>query len=154
MTEAGSPPVAGGTNGAGGKAGGSSSDVGAGGHRAGGGAPDDAGAGQANDGGSGSVAPHFPCDVQAVIEARCQRCHNDPQQNEAPFPLLVWEDTRRQYGEQLVYQAMLLAIETDFMPFTQLELEPPVEPLTPDQKALLLDWLRDDAPASLSAACR
>ncbi len=108
-------------------------------------------AGQPAVGGSG--APHFPCEIEAVIRAKCQRCHNDPPQNDAPFPLLTWEDTRRPYGMLLVYEAMLPAIETDFMPLTQLELDPPVEPLTPEEKAPMLDWLRDEAPAELGAGC-
>jgi hypothetical protein len=120
--------------------------VGEGGSAAGG-----SSAGQPGAGGIGS--PHFPCEVEDVIVAKCQRCHNDPQENDAPFPLLTWEDTRRSYGLVLVYEAMLPAIETDFMPLTQLDLEPPVEPLTPGEKALLLDWLQSDAPAVLGPAC-
>jgi hypothetical protein len=104
-------------------------------------------------GGSGSGAPHFPCDVEDVIVAKCQRCHQDPPQNGAPFPLLTWEDTRRPHGLVLVFEAMLPAIETDFMPLTQLELEPPVEPLEPEEKELMLEWLSSGAPAVLGAAC-
>lgn len=124
----------------------SENPVGEGGSAAGG-----AIAGQPGAGGIGT--PHFPCEVEDVIAAKCQRCHNDPQENGAPFPLLVWEDTRRPYGLVLVYEAMLPAIETDFMPFTQLDLDPPVEPLTPEEKELMLDWLRSDAPAELGPAC-
>ena len=119
-----------------------------------------AGAGAGGDadmehGGAGgsSAAPHLPCDVEDVIRAKCQRCHDQPQRNGAPFPLLTWEDTRRQHGLQLVYQAMLPAIEMDFMPLTQLVLEPPVEALTADEKALLLTWLRDGATPVIGASC-
>jgi hypothetical protein len=108
---------------------------------------------QPGGGGSDSGIPHFPCEVEDVIVAKCQRCHGDPPENDAPFPLLTWDDTRRPYGALLVYEAMLPAIETDFMPLTQLELEPPVEPLTPQEKTLLLDWLEDEAPPVLDADC-
>jgi uncharacterized membrane protein len=106
--------------------------------------PDDAGA---------STASHFPCEVEDVIQAKCQRCHQQPPENGAPFPLLTWEDTQKMYGVQLVYEAMLPAVETDFMPYTQIPLDPPVEPLTPQEKALLLDWLADGALPSFDAAC-
>jgi len=145
--------------GSGGKEGraGSASD----GASAGGDSEDPVGEGGSAEGGSstgqpgagGSATPHFPCEVEDVIVAKCQRCHDDPQLNGAPFPLLVWEDTRRPYGLVLVYEAMLPAIETDFMPLTQLDLEPPVESLTPDEKELMLDWLRSGAPAVLGPAC-
>lgn len=104
-------------------------------------------------GGSSGLEPQFPCEVEDVIEAKCQRCHNQLLENGAPFPLLTWEDTRREYGLQLVYEAMLPAIESGFMPLTQLPLEPPVEPLGPQEKTLLLDWLADGAPAAFDASC-
>ncbi len=109
--------------------------------------------GSDGEGGSTSDSPRFPCEVEAVIQAKCQRCHDQPPKNGAPFPLLTWEDTRGPYGTKLVYQAMLPAIETDFMPLTQLKLDPPVEPLTPEEKTLLLDWLAAGAPAEFGVAC-
>ncbi len=102
---------------------------------------------------SDSDSPRLPCEIAAVIEAKCQRCHDDPPKNGAPFPLLTWEDTQRPYGTKLVYEAMLPAIETGFMPLTQLTLDPPVEPLTPAEKTLLLDWLGESAPAAFGPAC-
>jgi hypothetical protein len=110
------------------------------------------GAGCAADGGAGA-APHFPADVAAAIRAKCQRCHAQPPKNGAPFPLLTWEDTHAPYGQRLVYQAMLPAIEKGIMPFTELKLDPPVEPLTGDEKALLLDWLGGGALPAEGAVC-
>jgi cytochrome c5 len=107
----------------------------------------------AGDAGCAGAAPRFPREVAAAIEAKCQRCHAQPPQNGAPFPLLTWEDTHASYGQQLVYQAMLPAIEKGIMPFTELKLDPPVEPLTADEKALLLNWLGDGAPPAEAAAC-
>jgi len=105
-----------------------------------------AGTGNAGEGGAaGEGALDFPCDVRAVIEAKCQRCHADPPRNRAPFPLMTWEHTRAPYGTQLVYEAMLPAIETDFMPLTELDLEPPVQPLTPSEKTTMLTWLEAGA---------
>jgi hypothetical protein len=105
----------------------------------------------AGEGGEGE--PDFPCPVRRIIETKCQRCHQDPPRNGAPFPLLTWENTRAEYGTRLVYEAMLPAIESDFMPFTQLELDPPVEPLTPDEKSTMLDWLESGAPSVPGPSC-
>jgi hypothetical protein len=110
-------------------------------------------AGTPDEGSAGGAAgappepePAFPCDVRVIIESACQRCHQEPQQNGAPFSLLTWSDTRAEYGIQLVYQAMDKAIADDFMPPTWLEVEPPVQPLTAGEKQILLDWLAAGAP--------
>lgn len=89
-----------------------------------------------------------------MIEAKCQRCHTDPPEHGAPFPLLTWDDTRAPYGRVPVYEAMLVAVETGFMPLTELDLSPPVEDLTAPERALLVRWLEDGAPADRSGlAC-
>jgi hypothetical protein len=85
--------------------------------------------------------PVFPCDVQAVLEAKCHRCHTEPPENGAPFALLTWENTRVVYLDQPIYQRMLRAVTTEFMPLQALPLEPPVEPLTEDEKSILVNWL-------------
>jgi hypothetical protein len=92
--------------------------------------------------------------VRSAIESKCQRCHTRPPENGAPFPLLTWEDTRAPYGRQVVYEAMLGAIESGFMPLVELSLSPPVEDLTPAEKTTLLTWLRAGAaPERSGAAC-
>lgn len=106
-----------------------------------GGAPSEAGA---------PGAPDFPCDVRRVLEAKCQRCHQRPPANGAPFPLLTWNDTRATYGKQLVYEAMLVAVESGFMPLVELELTPPVEDLTSAEKTTLVSWLENGAPPDTS----
>lgn len=109
------------------------------------GAPGDAGA---------TGGPDFPCAVRLAIEAKCQRCHASPPENGAPFPLLTWDDTRAPYGRVVVHEAMLVAVESGFMPLTELDLDPPVEDLTPAEKATLVSWLREGAPPDTSgAAC-
>lgn len=113
--------------------------------------PGDSGAGGTPpSGGSGGAPPepepNFPCDVRVVLESKCQRCHQDPPLNGAPFPLLSWSDTRVEYVDQLVYQAMLGAVDTDFMPPLWVDVEPPVQALTAGEKQTLLDWLESDAP--------
>jgi hypothetical protein len=124
------------------------SAAGTGGAGAGGGGANAGGdAGEASGGGeAGSGRPDFPCDVGRAIEAKCQRCHTDPPRNGAPFPILTWDDTRAPYGLAVVYEAMLVAVESGFMPLTELSLSPPVEDLTPEEKTTLVSWLRAGAP--------
>jgi hypothetical protein len=92
------------------------------------------------------VNPSFPCEIDAILEAKCRRCHTEPQQNGAPFPLLTWQDTQEEYFLTPIYKRMHNAVKTDFMPFVALPLEPPVEPLTPAEKAKLLEWLECALP--------
>jgi hypothetical protein len=100
----------------------------------------------------GSAEPAFPCDVSRIIEAKCERCHSDPPENGAPFPLLSWEDTQKPYGRVLVHDAMLVAVESGFMPLTELELSPPVEDLTTSERTVLLSWLGAGAEPDRSGA--
>jgi len=98
--------------------------------------------------GGGAGAPGSPesgpswCEAFAVLERKCQRCHHEPPANGAPFALVTYDDTqvvdRRGVPR---YERMLGAVESDFMPATFIELEPPVEPLDAAEKALLMDWL-------------
>jgi hypothetical protein len=92
------------------------------------------------------LEPVIPCAVRVVLQSNCQRCHQDPELNGAPFPLLTWDDTRVEFGAVLVYQAMLEAVDDDFMPPTWLDVNPPVQPLTTVEKQTLLDWLEAGAP--------
>lgn len=82
------------------------------------------------------------CAARAVLQAKCQRCHDEPQQNGAPFPLLTYADT------QVVDRAgtprsdkMKAALESDYMPPQFLKLTPEVEPLSDEERSTLLDWL-------------
>ncbi len=39
-----------------------------------------------------TVSSGLPCNVQAILQANCQRCHSNPTQNGAPMPLMTWSD--------------------------------------------------------------
>lgn len=101
-------------------------------------------------GGSGAD-PITWCEALTVIDNKCQRCHQDPTKNGAPVPFLTYEDTQIQWTtEKKAPQMIFEAVSRDFMPFVALngnpELEgPPVEPLTPDEKATLLGWIEQGA---------
>lgn len=116
--------------------------------------------GSAGDGAAGCapvdpsiVDPDFPCDVKAILTSVCQRCHSSPTQNSAPFSLMTWQDTQGTYLGSPIYDRMHNAVKTDFMPLTTLALEPPVLPLTPEQKKTLLDWLEQCAPPVEATTC-
>lgn len=87
------------------------------------------------------------CDVEPVIERYCVRCHADPTEHHAPFPLTSWEATQGESaGGVPIWERMRSAVSTGFMPFQGLALDPPVEPLPADEEAMLLDWLDAGAP--------
>jgi hypothetical protein len=119
------------------------------------GAPIEIGAGGA-DGADGADTPAGDadwCAASAVLQANCQRCHREPTENGAPFPLLTYADTQvldRNGTPRFV--RMKDAIESDYMPPNFLKLDPEVEPLTDAERALLLTWLSGQPPLD-SAKC-
>ncbi len=95
------------------------------------------------------------CDASAVVAAKCTRCHADPPVNGAPFPLVSYDDMTApapssKHPDRTRADRMLMAVQSDFMPLTSLLLEPPVEPLTCEEKSTLLAWLRAGAPRPAS----
>ena len=97
--------------------------------------------GTQSDGGGSNVDLTW-CDVAPILEARCHRCHTDPPENGAPFPLLTYADTQ----EDDRYEHMGEAIEREFMPPLWLELDPPVQALSCSEEATVLAWIAQGAP--------
>lgn len=87
------------------------------------------------------------CQALGVLEAACSRCHSDPPQNGAPFPLVTYEHTQAPYynTDVTIAPKMRSAVATDFMPLVQITLDPPVESLDCQQKTTLLRWLDEGA---------
>lgn len=83
----------------------------------------------------------FPCDVDEVLASSCRRCHWDPQENDAPFPLVKYEDTQQQRSGKPIFKLMEQMVAADLMPPLDEPVEPQVIPLTPEQKGTLLKWL-------------
>lgn len=140
---------------------GSGGDSGSGGHNGTGNASGGGTAGKtgcSDDPGTGE----FPCDVGAILEAKCQRCHTDPSSHAscsaadtcvpAPFPLMTWQETRGQYGGSNVYEHIARAVKSGFMPMKADGLTPPVEALTEEEKTVLIEWAENCAPPA-DAAC-
>lgn len=89
----------------------------------------------------------FPCEIETIIQDKCQRCHQDPPLKGAPFPLLTYENTQADYVKKHIYERMAKAIETNFMPLT-----PPK--LDAAEKETMLAWLCACAPpAAPGEAC-
>lgn len=86
-----------------------------------------------------AAAMGLPCEVVAVLKARCQVCHTMPPRMGAPVPLLTYADTQRlaEGGTVKVWQRMKEYVETDFMPLAG----SPDGPLTAAEKTTLLGWL-------------
>ncbi|MCC6903849.1 MAG: hypothetical protein IT377_33080 [Polyangiaceae bacterium] len=95
----------------------------------------------------------LPCDIAQILETRCQRCHQSPAKNGAPFPLLTYMDLFGDYGGP-IYQAAYKAVKVDFMPYCAegsscagTVSDGPVQPLSAEQKATLLAYLKCPQPA-------
>ncbi|RYZ04139.1 MAG: hypothetical protein EOO73_24960 [Myxococcales bacterium] len=91
----------------------------------------------------------FPCEVDDVFARKCRRCHTVPTRHGAPFVFLTWEDTRQDRLGQPLYTVIGRAVSSGFMPY-KMEANPPVQPLTEDEKKIIVDWVAAGAP---KAAC-
>jgi hypothetical protein len=77
----------------------------------------------------------FPCEVYAVLKAKCHTCHTDPPTGNAPFPLLTYELTRAPFGSKQRWEQMRADIASGYMPFGTVAPD-----LTPEEQQVLLDW--------------
>jgi uncharacterized membrane protein len=104
----------------------------------------DAGSGEATDGAS---AGFIPCDVEAVLKAKCQTCHTMPPKLGAPMSLISWADLHKPTPSNPNRQTWEQArdfVRTGVMP-------PPGSPtgaLTAPERATLLGWLEQGAPGT------
>ncbi len=99
--------------------------------------------------GEGAARELTHCDVAPLIERHCLRCHSDPPDHFAPFPLATWDQLQAETSPGSgvpLWQAMADSIERGFMPPESFDIEPRVEPLPAADKDLLLSWLHDGAP--------
>jgi cytochrome c5 len=87
----------------------------------------------------------LPCKVDDVFASKCRRCHTVPTRHGAPFVFLTWEDTQQDRLGQPLYAVIGRAVRTGFMP-QRIEANPPVQPLSDDEKKIILDWVDAGAP--------
>lgn len=87
----------------------------------------------------------LPCQVDDVFARKCRRCHTIPTRHGAPFVFLTWDDTRQDRSGQPLYSVIGRAVQSGFMPY-KMEANPAVQPLTDDEKKIILDWVAAGAP--------
>jgi uncharacterized membrane protein len=100
-------------------------------------------------GAAGATSQSGPdwCAARAILRAKCQRCHSEPQENGAPFALLTYADTQAEDRAGTPrFEKMKAALESDYMPPQFLKLTPEVEPLLADERSTLLTWLAGEPP--------
>jgi hypothetical protein len=114
------------------------------------------GSGAGNSGGSGGSggddtcagvdrSGELPCEVRAVLEAKCWGCHGSTLANGAPFPLVTYADTQAEFTAGVViWERMQLAVESGFMPLSSSA----DGPLTDDELDVLDDWFDACAPSA------
>ena len=101
---------------------------------------DDDGEGDGSGGSGEPVVNPTYCDAQIVIADKCLRCHSDGGDVIVPFNLETYEEVSDQQ------ERIARAVETEFMPYTDLKLDPEVEELTSVEKNLIIDWVDAGAP--------
>lgn len=87
----------------------------------------------------------LPCKVDDVFANKCRRCHTVPTRHGAPLVFLTWDETRQDRLGQPLYAVIGRAVRTNFMPY-RVEANPPVQPLSDDEKKIILDWVDAGAP--------
>jgi hypothetical protein len=90
----------------------------------------------------------LPCAVDDVFARKCRRCHTIPTRHGAPFVFFTWDDTRQDRLGQPLYALIGRAVSTGFMPY-KVEANPEVQPLTEDEKKIVVDWVEAGAPKEM-----
>ena len=89
-----------------------------------------------------------------MLERNCQRCHGERPSNGAPFSLVTYEDTQTSSKKgKARFQTIAQAVESELMPPTYLELEPPVATLNRADRELLLAWCEQGALGDANDDC-
>jgi hypothetical protein len=111
------------------------------------------GAGTGGNGGSGGAPTtsvtfdpqgDIPCDVFAILEAKCHICHNANHDNGAPIDLLACHRFQENGCPPSKDPRHILAatyVDSNFMPLGATD-------LTDDEKATVLGWLQMGAPCT------
>jgi len=93
-----------------------------------------------------ATVPSGFCDAAAVVAAKCVRCHSEPPAHGAPFSLDGYDAMTEPSPtagdpERTRADRMRAAVESGEMPYVALDLDPPVEPLSCEERTTLLTWL-------------
>lgn len=89
-----------------------------------------------------------------MLQRSCQRCHGQQPTQGAPFALVTYEDLHvlNKRGKAR-FELVASAVESERMPPTYLDLDPPVEALEAEASALLLAWCEQGAPGNSGDGC-
>jgi hypothetical protein len=87
----------------------------------------------------------LPCKVDDVFAAKCRRCHTIPTRHGAPFVFLTWQDMQQERAGQKLPTLIARAVRSNFMPY-RMDANPPVLPLSDEEKQIILDWVDAGAP--------
>jgi uncharacterized membrane protein len=94
------------------------------------------------------------CQVRTVLEEKCGRCHSDPPDHGAPFSLATYEDTQvADRKGTLRFERIRDAVDSEYMPATWVKLDPPVESLTENERAVILDWAEGGGEPTGGTGC-
>jgi hypothetical protein len=104
-----------------------------------------------SDGDDGpSAEPGMPCDVNDALVRACGMCHGETPTFGAPMPLATWADLQvpaKSDPTRKVYELVAERITAEVSPM------PPSGDITDEEKATLLAWIANGAPADPSADC-
>jgi hypothetical protein len=87
----------------------------------------------------------LPCKVDDAFALKCRRCHTVPTRHGAPFVFLTWADTQQERGGLRLTELIGRAVRSGFMPY-RIEANPPVQPLTDEEKRVILQWVDAGGP--------
>jgi hypothetical protein len=87
----------------------------------------------------------LPCDVDDVLARKCRRCHATPARHGAPFPMYTWTQLQVPRRDQPLYVQLGIVVKSGFMPYA-IPANPPVLPLSDQEKQILLEWVGAGAP--------
>ncbi|HVH42756.1 MAG TPA: hypothetical protein VM925_10445 [Labilithrix sp.] len=88
----------------------------------------------------------IPCGPRLVLQTVCQKCHQKPPVNGAPFPLVRRSDIVRVTPDGEVRALMIEQMEVGRMPLSP-------ETIDYNSRETLLDWLHAGAPAESPHSC-
>lgn len=105
-----------------------------------------AGAGMPPGSSAGGAKNGLPCDVDAVLKARCQACHGDSPSAGASAKLVTWDDLHAPYAGKKITEAVRERVHAETRPM------PPAARLTASELAVIDAWVEAGAPRA-DASC-
>lgn len=85
----------------------------------------------------------LPAAVDAVLAARCRKCHSDPPREFVPFALVSWDDTQARapgHDGARIYEVIAVRIHDASFP-----MPPSGNPMTDADRDVLDDWIAQGA---------